>query len=114
MVGVGLLLTFRVQPGTSYWSGLLPSILVTSIGLSAAVAPLTTAVLDSADTRYTGAASGFNSAIARTGSLFATALLGAVLASRSGQLLASFHTAMVLGALACFGSALIAFAMLKR
>ncbi|HEV7432035.1 MAG TPA: MFS transporter, partial [Steroidobacteraceae bacterium] len=27
-VGAGLLLTLRVQPGTSYWSGLLPAILV--------------------------------------------------------------------------------------
>ena len=114
MVGVGLLLTLRVQPGTSYWSGLLPAILVTSAGLSAAVAPLTTAVLDSADARYTGAASGLNSAIARTGSLIATALLGTVLASRGDQLLASFHTAMALSALACFGAALFAFALLKR
>jgi EmrB/QacA subfamily drug resistance transporter len=114
MVGAGLVLTLRVQPGMSYWSGLLPAILVTSMGLSAAVAPLTTAVLDSADVRYTGAASGFNSAIARTGSLIATALLGAVLASRGDQLLVSFHVAMALGAFACFGAALIAFVLLKQ
>jgi predicted MFS family arabinose efflux permease len=113
VVGAGLLLTLRVQPGTSYWSGLLPAILVTSTGLSAAVAPLTTAVLDAADARYTGAASGFNSATARTGSLIATALLGAVLASRGDQLLAPFHAAMILSAMACFAAGLIAFAMLK-
>ena len=94
IVGAGLLLALRVHPGTNYWSGLLPAILVTSAGLSAAVAPLTTAVLDSASARYSGAASGFNSAIARTGSLFATALLGTVLASHGDRLLVSFHAAM--------------------
>jgi EmrB/QacA subfamily drug resistance transporter len=113
VVGAGLLLTLRFEPGTSYWSGLLPAILVTSAGLSAAVAPLTTAVLDSAGARYTGAASGFNSAIARTGSLFATALLGAVLASHGDHLFATFHAAMTLSALACLGAALIALVLLK-
>jgi EmrB/QacA subfamily drug resistance transporter len=114
VVGAGLLLTQRIQAGTSYWSGLLPAILVTSAGLAAAVAPLTTAVLDSTDARYVGAASGLNSALARTGGLIATALLGAVLGSHGTQLLGSFHTVMILSALACFGAALIAFALLKR
>lgn len=114
VVGVGLLLMLRVQLGTSYWNGLLPAILVTSAGLSAAVAPLTTAVLISSDPRYTGAASGFNSAIARTGSLVATALLGAVLASHGESLLSAFHTAMIFSALACGAATLCALLLLER
>jgi len=114
VVGVGLLLMLRVQTSTSYWNALLPAILVTSAGLSAAVAPLTTAVLVSAGPRYTGAASGFNSAIARTGSLVATALLGAVLASRGESLLSAFHTAMILSAVACGAATLCAFLLLER
>lgn len=114
VVGGGLLMMMRVQPGTSYWNALLPAILVTSAGLAAAVAPLTTAVLVSAGARYTGAASGFNSAIARTGSLVATALLGAVLASHAESLLAAFHTAMILSALACGAAALSALLLLDR
>ena len=114
VVGAGLLLCLRVETTSSYWTGLLPAILVVSLGLSAAVAPLTTEVLNSVDTRYTGAASGLNSAIARTGGLIATALLGAVLASRGQWLLTAFHTAMTVGAIACLGAALTAFTLLKR
>jgi hypothetical protein len=99
---------------SSYWTGLLPAILVVSVGLSAAVAPLTTEVLNSVDARYTGAASGLNSAIARTGGLIATALLGAVLASRGEWLLTAFHAAMAVGALACLGAALTALTLLRR
>jgi hypothetical protein len=40
---------------------------VIALGLSGAVAPLTTAVLSSIDARHTAAASGFNSAVARIG-----------------------------------------------
>ncbi len=67
--------------------------LVISLGMAGAVAPLTTAVLASVDERHTGAASGLNSAIARTGGLVATALLGAVLASRGAELIRGFHLA---------------------
>jgi len=61
---------------------------------------LTTAVLGSVDTRHTGSASGFNSAVARTGGLVATALLGAVLAMEGDLLLRAFHTALWIGAAA--------------
>ena len=44
--------------------------------MAGAVAPLTTAVLGAVDARHTGSASGFNSAVARTGGLIATALAG--------------------------------------
>jgi EmrB/QacA subfamily drug resistance transporter len=114
VVAAGLLLCLRVQMNSSYWTGLLPAILLVSVGLSAAVAPLTTEVLSSVDARYTGAASGLNSAIARTGSLIATALLGAVLASRGEWLLTAFHAAMAVSALACVGAALTALTLLKR
>ena len=53
-----------------------------SLGMAGAVAPLTNAVLGAVDARHTGSASGFNSAVARTGGLIATALLGGVLGAR--------------------------------
>jgi hypothetical protein len=43
-------------------------------------------------------ASGFNSAVARTGGLIATALLGTVLASNGDALFAQFHGAMLVSA----------------
>jgi EmrB/QacA subfamily drug resistance transporter len=95
LAGLGFLLMLRVGQRVDYWRELFPALLVFSIGMSAAVAPLTTAVLSSVDASYTGVASGFNSAVARTGGMLATALLGTVLASSGPALIANFHAALL-------------------
>src|SRR5450631_2522953 len=114
VVAVGFLLGLRIDMSANYWLDVLPMIFVTAVGMSAAVAPLTTAVLSSVDARHTGSASGLNSAVARTGGLVATALLGSVLAATGSQLLTAFHAAMVVGAAACTAASLTAFALLER
>ncbi len=86
VVTIGFLLMLRMAADVQYWTTLLPSLVVISLGMACAVAPLTTRVLASADPIHTGSASGFNSAIARTGGLIATALLGGVLAARGASL----------------------------
>jgi EmrB/QacA subfamily drug resistance transporter len=60
----------------SYWSGFLPGLIVVGIGMTIAVAPLTTTVFDSAPDDKSGTASGINNAAARAGSLVAVAALG--------------------------------------
>ncbi len=112
IVAGGLLLTLRIGQGSGYWTTVLPALLVISLGMAGAVAPLTTAVLTSVDPRHTGSASGFNSAIARSGGLMATALLGVVLASRGAALMDRFHWAAAVGALAAACSGLSAFALI--
>ena len=97
IVGLGFLLAVRFDGNSSYWTSVFPAILVIALGLSGAVAPLTTAVLNSVDARHTASASGFNSAVARTGGLVATALLGTVLAAHGPALLTAFHAAMIPG-----------------
>jgi hypothetical protein len=71
---------------------------VIAVGMAGAVAPLTTAVLMSVDSHHTGAASGLNSAVARTGGLVATALIGPVIASSGVALISSFEVAAMIGA----------------
>jgi EmrB/QacA subfamily drug resistance transporter len=114
IVAAGFLLALRINISANYWIDVLPMILVIAVGMSAAVAPLTTAVLTAVDARHTGSASGLNSAVARTGGLVATALLGAVLAATGNQLLSAFHAAMVIGAATCGAASLSAFALLDR
>jgi EmrB/QacA subfamily drug resistance transporter len=111
VVAAGFVLALRIGVTAAYWTHVLPSVLVIALGLSAAVAPLTTAVLSAVDGRYTGAASGINSAVAETGGLIATALLGVVLASHGASLLAGFHMAMVAGAAVCVAASLATLAM---
>jgi EmrB/QacA subfamily drug resistance transporter len=114
VVAAGFLIALRVDSNSSYWTAVLPMILIIALGMSAAVAPLTTAVLTSVDQQHTGSASGINSAVARTGGLVATALLGSVLAAEGDQLLTAYHAAMGVGALMCAAASLSAFTLLDR
>jgi EmrB/QacA subfamily drug resistance transporter len=109
VVAGGFLLALRMGVQAHYWTEVLPAILVISIGMSGAVAPLTNAVLGAVSNRYTGAASGFNSAVARAGGLIATALLGSVLGAKGDSLITGFHTAVMACAIACAAAGLCAF-----
>jgi EmrB/QacA subfamily drug resistance transporter len=98
IVAVGFLLMLRVGSSTSYWLYAFPAMTVIAIGMAGAVAPLTTAVLMSVDSYHTGAASGLNSAVARTGGLVVTALIGPVIASSGAALISAFEVAAMIGA----------------
>ena len=73
----GVLLLVGVGEGTSYWTGVLPGMLLFALGLSGLVSPLTAAVLAAAPDEFAGAASGINNAVARAGSLLLVAALPA-------------------------------------
>ncbi len=106
VVGAGLLLGTRIAESQSYWTHAFPAILVMSIGMTLAVAPLTSTVLASVDKHQTGMASGLNSAVARLGGLIAVALVGAVLVGGGEAMLGPFATALtVMGAVAALGGA---------
>jgi EmrB/QacA subfamily drug resistance transporter len=78
----GLALMLRIQAHLDYLTGLLPALLVFSIGLACTVAPLTAAVLSDAEESNAGIASGVNNAIARVASLLAIAAVGAVISAQ--------------------------------
>lgn len=105
VVGGGMVASLLMTERAGYWAGPFPTIILMACGMTIAVAPLTSSVLGSVEERHVAMASGFNSAVARTGGLIATALLGAVLASQGEQLFAEFHMAMMIsGAVATAGS----------
>jgi len=108
LAGAGYLLFFFADPRASYLVGILPGTMLIAFGMGAAVAPLTSAVLSSVSADHTGTASGFNSAIARTGMLIAVALVGAVIAQSGPQLVTSFHTASIVAGLLAMASGGIA------
>jgi EmrB/QacA subfamily drug resistance transporter len=112
VAAAGVLWLTRVGPGSSYWVDVLPGSLVSGVGLSLLVAPLTATVLDAAPDHLVGVASGVNNAVARAANLLAVAALP-VAVGLSGDdyadpatFSAGFHTAMgVCAALMAVGGA---------
>jgi len=92
IVAVGLALYARLgTDAMAYWRDVLPATLVVAVGMALVVAPLTTTVMASVDADHVGAASGFNSALARIGGLIATALLGFVFAAAGDDAALTTH-----------------------
>jgi EmrB/QacA subfamily drug resistance transporter len=112
IVAAGMVLARLIREDSSYWTGAFPAILMMALGMTIAVAPLTSSVLGSVEEQHVAMASGFNSAVARTGGLIATALLGSVLASKDEELFAGFHMAMFVSAGVAAVAALVALTML--
>lgn len=105
-VAAGFVLLVRLDPTANYWRAVLPAMLVIATGMSGVAAPLTTAVLSSVDPGHTGLASGLNSAVARTGGMVATAMLGGVFAAHGAALFAAFHMAALACAIASLSAGL--------
>jgi EmrB/QacA subfamily drug resistance transporter len=112
VVAGGMVLSLMMTPDARYWAGAFPTVLVMAVGMTIAVAPLTASVLGSVEEQHVAMASGLNSAVARTGGLIATALLGAVLAREGAKLFAGFHVAMLVSAGVAAASSVVALTML--
>ena len=78
--GVGFCLFALLSDVGSYWRSLLPGVLLLGVGLTLAVAPLTTAVMSSVAESQTGIASAVNNALSRLAGLVAVSVLMFVLA----------------------------------
>ncbi len=113
VVAGGFLLALRIEASAGYWTTVFPTVLVIAMGMAGAVAPLTTAVLASVDRGHSGSASGLNSAVARTGGMVATALVGGVLGAAGPALLANFHGTVILCALASVAASASAFFLIR-
>jgi Na+/melibiose symporter-like transporter len=103
----GIALLSRIAPGANFVVDILGPLIVTGLGLSLTVAPLTATVLAAAEDRYAGVASGVNNAVARTAGLISVAVLPplAGLVGNATQdpeaLTSGFRMAMLLSAGVC-------------
>ena len=90
--GAGFGLFAVLSEEGAYWRSLLPGVLLLGMGMTLAVAPLTTAVMSSVPQEKTGVASAVNNALSRLAQLVAVTVLVFVLAhgfsSRLGHELA--------------------------
>lgn len=101
IVAAGLALFLRIEVPVAYWTDIFPPLLLVAVGMGISVAPLTSSVMASVDRPHVGAASGFNSAVARIAGLIATALLGYVwaLQGSDAEFVEGFRVAALVGAI---------------
>jgi EmrB/QacA subfamily drug resistance transporter len=114
LVGGGLALLARATDSGSYWSQVLPAVLLFGFGLAFTVAPLTSTAMGAAPAEHAGIASAVNNTVARAAGLFAVAVLplaagltGAA-ALAPAELAAGFRTAVYISGAACAAGGLLA------
>lgn len=78
IAAAGFLFMLAVDQSVNYWTQILPGILLFGIGLSATVAPLTSAVLGAVNSKQAGIASAVNNAVSRIAGLVTVAAIGLV------------------------------------
>ncbi|WP_427017748.1 MFS transporter [Pseudarthrobacter sp. P1] len=96
LCAVGYLLMVTSQVPVNYWTQLLPGIVLFGVGLSATVAPLTSAILGSISKQQSGIGSAVNNAVARVAGLVAIATLGLIVGTTLD--LGGFHRVLVVTA----------------
>lgn len=69
----------------SYWTSFFPGVIVMSVGMAIAVAPLTTTVMGAVEERHAGTASGISNAVSRTAGLIAVAVFGVIMLNSFGN-----------------------------
>jgi EmrB/QacA subfamily drug resistance transporter len=110
IVAGGYVLMMRVAGDGRYITAVLPAVMMMSVGMSIAVAPLTMTVMAAVDARHAGLASGVNNAVSRLASLLAVAIVGLISSGQFAMALA--RTSLIASGLAVAGA--LACAVLLR
>jgi EmrB/QacA subfamily drug resistance transporter len=102
----------------TYWGSVAPGLVIVAVGMTIAVPPLTTTVLDAAPDDQASTASGVNNAAARTGSLLAVAALGLAVSGTAKEvgatdLIAAYRLVMFIAAALAAASAATAAATIR-
>lgn len=109
--GIGVLAWRAADP--SYWTGVLPAMLLLGLGMAMAVAPLVTVVMGAAGPSHAGVASGINNAVARVAGLLAVATLGVAFRAAGDDFAAGFRAVAIVSC-ACAAASVVAAWVLIR
>ena len=91
LVGVSLLLYAQLDTGSGFWN-LLPAMLTGGVGMAMSMSPMTAAALSAVPVDKAGVGSGILNTFRQVGGALGIAIMGAILAERSGAELAAGAT----------------------
>ena len=103
-MAAGMVLLGRIDADATYLRDVLPAVTLFGLGLATSIAPVTSAALGSVPSARSGAASGTNNAVSRTGQLLAVAAIPPAVGlsgdalSQPDVLAVGFRTAMLVAA----------------
>jgi EmrB/QacA subfamily drug resistance transporter len=117
LTAAGFAVMAATAGAATYWTAVLPGLIVAAAGMTTTVAPLTTTVFDAAPEDMSGTASGINNAAARAGSLLAVAALGLAVGSAASldapALDRAYRIVLLAAAGLCAAGAVVGAAMIR-
>lgn len=120
VIAASLLAMSRLDADSTYLTGVLPCVILLAVGLVIVVAPVTASTLAAAPPNRAGVASAVSNAVARTGQLFAIALLPALGGLTGNEyddpaaIAHAFHIAALFAAALCASGGAIAWLMIDN
>jgi EmrB/QacA subfamily drug resistance transporter len=120
LVAVAILLMTGIEAGVSYWTSVLPAVIIMGLGLATTVAPLTSTALGAVDDRHAGVASGVNTTVSRAAQLAAVAVLPVAVGLTGDDFLRpetfsdGFRTAMLITSALAAAGGLVAWATVRN
>ncbi len=103
--GIGFFILLRVDASVTYFSQVLPGVVIFGLGLTLTVAPLTSAILGAIDPRRAGIASAVNNAVSRVAGLVAIAAAGIIVGPVLD--LEGFHRAVIATGILLVGGGIV-------
>ena len=113
LMGASALLLLMVRQDFSYWTQVLPSILLFGVGITLTVSPLTSAILGAIDTERSGIASAVNNAVSRVAGLIVIAMIALIVGGDDLDL-NGFHRAAIVTATLLIAGGLVSFAGIRN
>jgi MFS family permease len=113
LMGAASLLLLMVRQDFSYWTQVLPSILLFGAGITLTVSPLTSAILGAIETERSGIASAVNNAVSRVAGLIVTAMIGVIVGGEVLDLV-GFHRAAIVTACLMIAGGLVSLAGIRN